>query len=610
MTAEAGSPPSAPATVRQGARTLAALWREATVAERSRPAYLVEGDRGWHAVSWAEAARRVDDLAFGLLALGVTKGDAVAIIGRTRLEWVLVDWALGLVGAIAAPIYPSSTARETAHLLAHSESIVAFVEDEEQRTKVETVRADVPRLDHVIAFSELAELERRGREHRQRVPGALDEAIAAIDEDDLFTYIYTSGTTGAPKGCMIRHRNYHEMVTTINRLGRLVGDDDVVLLWLPLAHNFGRLMHLLAAEAGYTVAFVPDPYRVAEALPHVRPTILPSAPRLYEKMYTAVNAKLDEATGPRRRLIGWALGVGYRVSEHRQRGEAVPRPLALQHRLADRLVYGKVKERVGGKLRFGISGAAPLAPEIGAFFHALDILILEGYGLTELTTACAVNRPDRFRFGTVGPALPGFDIRIADDGEILVRSETVFAGYLKDEDATRAVLGDDGWLRTGDVGELDEHGFLRITDRKRDIIVTAGGKNVAPQNIENGLKRSKLVSQALVVGDRRPYLVALVTLDEDELRAWARERGLDGGPEALAADDRVRAAVREVVDDVNRDLARFEQVKRFAILPRDFSAEHDELTPTLKLRRRVCEQHFAAVLAELYETPPDAAVGR
>jgi long-chain acyl-CoA synthetase len=584
-------------------RTVAALWRRAAAAGRSNPAYLVETDHGWRAISWAEGARRVEDLAFGLLALGVEKGDVFAIVSTTRLEWSLIDFALGLVGGISAPIYPSSTPRETAYLLAHSESIGVFVEDEEQRAKVDGVRRDAPAVQHVISFTDLSVLEQRGREYRHRTPGALDEALAAIDEDDLFTYIYTSGTTGPPKGCMIRHRNYYEMVTTVNRLERLVSEDDVVLLWLPLAHNFGRLLHLLAPHAGYTLAFVPDPYRVADALPHVRPTILPSAPRLYEKMYATVKARLDEASGARRRLVDWALRVGYRVSEHRQRGRPLPRALALQHRVADRLVYSQVKARVGGRLRFGISGAAPLAPEIGAFFHALDILILEGYGQTELTTACSVNRPDRFRFGTVGPPLPGFEIRIADDGEIVVRSETVFAGYLKDEAATREVLDEDGWLRTGDVGELDEDGFLTITDRKRDIIVTAGGKNVAPQNIENALKRSKLLSHALVVGDRRPYLTALVTLDEEAARAWARERGLDGDAEALSRDERVRAAVQEIVDEVNAERARFEQVKRFAILPRDFSAERDEVTPTLKLRRRACEEHFAGVIDELYEAP-------
>jgi long-chain acyl-CoA synthetase len=506
----ASAPQDLPAA--HGRRTIPALWQRATETSRPRPAYLVETGEGWQPVSWTEAARRVDDLAFGLLALGLQKGDVVAIVGATRLEWALLDFALGLVGAVIAPIYPSTTASEAAYLLDHAEAVAVFVEDETQRRKIDGVRHKLQRLKHVHAFDELPALEERGRRHRATEPGALEQVVARIAEDDLFTYIFTSGTTGPPKGCMIRHRNYYEMVATIDRLPTFLTGDDVLLLWLPLAHNFGRLLHLSGPYAGFTTAFVPDPYRVAEALPRVRPTILPSAPRLYEKMYAAVNERFAAATGARRKLVDWALDIGYRTSRYRQRGERPPAGLAFRQRVADRLVYSKVKERVGGRLRFGISGAAPLAREIAEFFHALDILILEGYGLTECTTACSVNRVDAFRFGTVGLPLPGFDIQIADDGEILVRSETIFAGYLKDDEATREVLTGDGWLRTGDVGELDEDGFLRITDRKKDIIVTAGGKNVAPQNVENMLKHASLVSQALVVGDRKPYLVALITL--------------------------------------------------------------------------------------------------
>jgi long-chain acyl-CoA synthetase len=314
----------------------------------------------------------------------------------------------------------------------------------------------------------------------------------------------------------------------------------------------------------------------------VSPTVFPSVPRVYEKVHTAVAAKFEEATGLRRRLIDWALGVGRRVSELRQRGATVPAWLALQHRVADRLVYAKVKDRLGGRLRIGISGGAPLAKNVIEFFHALDVLVLEGYGLTECTTAATVNRPDRFRFGTVGPTLPGVELKIAEDGEVLIRTETVFAGYYKDEAATREVLGEDGWLRSGDIGELDVDGFLTITDRKKDILVTAGGKNIAPQNLENALKTSPLISQALIVGDRRPYVTALITLEPSVPRAGAE------------------AKIQAVVDDVNRDVSRFEQIKRFAILPRDFSAEDGELTPTLKLKRRVCQEHFEAEIEQLY----------
>jgi long-chain acyl-CoA synthetase len=377
------------------------------------------------------------------------------------------------------------------------------------------------------------------------------------------------------------------MVGRIDEIAEFFLPTDVMLLYLPLAHNFGRLMHLLGAHLGYTVAFLPDPRRIGEVMPQVRPTVLPTVPRVLEKVHTAVSANFAAATGVKRRLIDWALGVGEEVSALRQRQEPVPASLAFKHRLADRLVYSKVKARLGGRLRAAISGGAPLAKEIAEFFHVIDILILEGYGQTEETTASNVNRPNRFKFGTVGPAIPGIDVTIAEDGEILIKGPTVFAGYYKDEEATRAVLPGDGWLHTGDVGEIDEDGFLAVTDRKKDIIVTAGGKNVSPQNLENLLKAIPWVSQALVVGDRRPYLVALLTLDPDEVSK------LDGRQAA-------ETLVAEAVEGVNADLASFEQIRRFEILPRDFSPEEDEITPTLKLKRRVVEENFATELEKLY----------
>ncbi len=527
------------------------------------------------------AERAVHELAHGLLARGIGKGDAFGIVSRTRLEWTLFDFALALVGGITAPVYPSSSANEVAYVLQHSEAVGALVEDESQLAKIEPLG-----LPHVLTLQNLDELRADGIAFAQEHPGALDQAAAGVGEDDLYTYIYTSGTTGPPKGCMISHRNYYAMTSSIERIDDLWLDEDVMLLYLPLAHNFGRLMTLWGAYSGFTIAFCPDPYAVAEVLPQVRPTLLPSVPRLYEKAHTAITSKLDAASGLRRRLADWALGVGRRVSALRQQGEQLPRGLALQHRLADRLVYSKVKKRFGGRLRIGISGGAPLAKEIGELFHALDILILEGWGLTECTTAATVNRPGRFRFGTVGPAMPGVEVKTDTDGELLIRSETIFAGYLKDAAATRAVLTDEGWLRSGDVGEIDKDGFVTITDRKKDIIVTAGGKNVAPQNIENSLKASRYVSQALVVGDRRPYVTALITLDEAEV----------GG-----ANGDVQALVEQAVEDVNRNLSRHEQIKRFAIVSREFSPEKGEVTPTLKLKRRVIEERFADEIERLYD---------
>jgi long-chain acyl-CoA synthetase len=493
-------------------------------------------------------------------------------------------------------VYPSSSPRDAAYIVAHSEAVGVLCEDEEQLAKLTECS-----LEHRLTFADLDGLRERGRAYAREHPDALAAAEAAIDEDDLFTYIYTSGTTGPPKGCMIRHRNYYEMCAISGKVDGFLMERDTLLLFLPLAHNFGRLVHLLGPQMGYTIAFCPDPLAVAEKLPAVRPTVLPSVPRVYEKVHTAVQAKFAEATGLRARLIDWALDVGRRVSVLRQQGKPVPRGLAIRHRIADRLVYAKVKERLGGRIRVAISGGAPLAREVAEFFHVLDVLIIEGYGLTECTTACTVNRRDRFRFGTVGPAMPDVELRLAEDGELLVKSPTIFAGYFKDEEATRAVLGADGWLRTGDVATIDDDGFVTITDRKKDILITAGGKNVAPQNLENDLKTSQFVSHAIVVGDRRPYVAALITLDEDEVAKWAAERGLGGDVESLAASDEVRALVQEAVDATNEGRSRYEQIKKFSILPRDFTADEGEITPTMKVKRSVCEEHFAGAIERLYD---------
>jgi long-chain acyl-CoA synthetase len=560
-----------------GTRTIPRLWQDAVARGLDSPAYLVQEGQEWRPVSWTEAAAAVDEIAHGLLALGVRKGDAFGILASTRLEWVLFDFALGLIGAVGAPIYMNNSAKDAAYVAQHSEAVGVLCEDEEQRAKLAGLD-----LEHVLTFADLPALRERGRAHAAVHPEAVDEAAAAVDENDLFTFIYTSGTTGPPKACMILHRNYYAMVDEVRQVQDFTVTDDVMLLYLPLAHNFGRCLTLLGAHIGYTIAFCPDPYAVGEVLPAVRPTVFPSVPRVYEKVHTAVTAKFDEATGVKRRLIAWALKVGRRVSKLREAGHPVPPVLALQHRLADRLVYSKVKSRLGGNLRIGVSGGAPLAKEIIEFFAALDILILEGYGLTECTTGATINRPARYRFGSVGPALPGVELRVADDGEVLIKTDTVFGGYFKDEEATREILSDDGWLRSGDVGQLDEDGFLTITDRLKDILVTAGGKNVAPQNLENALKTHPVISQALVVGDRRPYIAALITLSENVDPAEA-------GP-----------AVQRAVDEVNSDLSRYEQIKRFTILPRDFTLEAGEVTPTLKLKRRVCHEHFANEIEDLY----------
>jgi long-chain acyl-CoA synthetase len=584
-------------------RTIARLWDDAVQAGRSGAAYLVESEHGWSEVSWADADERVRAYANGLLARGVRKGDTFALLARNSLDWALVDFALARIGAVGIPVYASSSPRDVGYLLAHSEAVGIVCEDAEQLAKVEAVEDELPSLQHVLTYHDLEGLAAHGRDFAAASPSALDDATAAIDEDDLYTIIYTSGTTGPPKGCMLRNRNYYEMASVVDHMPSYYRPDDLMLLYLPLAHNYGRLMLLLGAKVGFTIAFLPDPLRVGEALREVRPSVLPSVPRVYEKIYSLVQARFDEATGAKRKLVDWALGVGREVSRLEAEGVAVPGGLRAKRRVADRLVFTKVREPLGGRIRMAGSGGAPLAREIAEFFDSVGVRITEGYGLTECTTACATNVPDRYRFGSVGQPLPGFEVRIADDGEIEVRSETIFQGYYKDPEATAEVLGADGWLKTGDVGELDEDGFLHVTDRKKDILVTAGGKNVAPQNIENHLKTSKYVSQALVIGDRRPYVAALVTLDPVETGRWAADRGLEGDQAAVARSPEARELIQGVVDEVNRDRSRYEQVKRFAIAPRDFTMEEGEVTPTLKLRRRAVQEHFADEIEALYAGP-------
>ncbi len=562
-------------------RTTPELWRDAVANAPDQPAYLEETADSWRPVPWDEAAERVAGLAHGLLARGVRHGDRVAVLARTRLEWILLDWAVMSIGAVVVGLYPTSSAKECEYILGHCEAVLAFTEDDEQTRKLVSIRGSLPQLREIVPFDRLEKLEADGRLARHLQP----EPVA---EGDLATLIYTSGTTGPPKGCMLTHLNLvsaaMRVVEGMNQPG------DICLLFLPLAHSYGRLAHQAASYRGATVALVADVARVPEALAAVKPTVLPAVPRVYEKIHANALGEIERAGGMRTRIGRWALGVGARTSRAGREGASVSAVLARQQRIADKVVFSKVRERLGGRLRVGVSGAAPLSTDVMEFFHALGVPVIEGYGLTETASSATVNEPGDFRIGTVGRPVEGAEVRLAEDGEILIRSDSVFAGYYKEPDATAAALTDDGWLRTGDVGVIDDEGFLRITDRKKDLIITAGGKNIAPQNLENALKASRFVSQAIVVGDRRPYVSALVTLDEAELGSGGRD------PQEL---------VQALVDDVNRDRTRVEQIKRFVILPRDFSQEEGEVTPTLKLRRRVIHEHFADEIEQLY--PGDSA---
>jgi long-chain acyl-CoA synthetase len=563
-------------------RTAPELWREAVRSAPASPAYLEEGSEGWSPLSWDEATERIDALARGLLAHGVRHGDCVAVLSRTSVDWILLDWAIMSIGAVVVGLYPTSSASECAYVLEHSEAVLAFTEDDEQTHKLVSVRGSLPALREIVTFDRLDKLEAEGRvsKHLEADP---------VEEDDLATLIYTSGTTGPPKGCMLTHKN---LVTAATRvIEGLQQPGDIVLLFLPMAHSYARIAHQGASHRRATMAAVADVARVPEALATLHPAILPAVPRVYEKVHANALGEIERAGGLKTKIGLWAIGVGGRYSRANRSGQRPSQWLALQRRVADRLVFAKVREKLGGNLRLGVSGAAPLSVDVMEFFHALGIPVLEGYGLTETASSATVNDPDDFRIGTVGRPVADAEIKLADDGEILVRSDSIFAGYYKDPEATAAVLSDDGWFRTGDVGEIDADGFLKITDRKKDLIITAGGKNIAPQNLENALKSSRFISQAIVVGDRRPYVTALLTLDEAEVASSGRD------PQELA---------QEVVDEVNGDRVRVEQIKKFVIVPREFSLEEGEVTPTMKLRRRVIHDHFAAEIEQLYAAEPNA----
>ncbi len=573
--------------------------------------FLVPADGTWKPMTYREVGAAVRDLACGLMGLGLSRGDKVAILSSTRVEWALADIAAILAGLVTVPVYPSNLPDQVEFILAHSEARAVFVEDAMQWNKVAGSRQRLPALATVVLMTGdtagkdatigLADLRNAGAAHAAADPDALARRTAEIAPDDDLTIIYTSGTTGPPKGVVTRHRNYAFIVTSALE-AVTVPRGSVFLQFLPLAHSLGRLEHFLTFDAMAVSAFARSIQSVGDDLPVVRPEIMVSVPRLYEKFYARVLAKVEEDGGLKKLIFSWALAVGREISRRCQRGDARGGLLGLKFALAEKLVFRKVRERMGGRLRFCISGGAPLAQEIAEFLHALGVLVLEGYGMTENSTVTAVNRLERYKFGTVGKALPGTEIRIAPDGEILIRGEHVFKAYYRDPEATREAIDGDGWLHSGDIGVLDGDGFLRITDRKKDIIVTSGGKNVAPQNVENLLKGDRFVSQAFVYGDRRKYLTALLTLSSEEIAKWAAQNGIaETDPAALAADPRTEGMIRARVDAINGKLASFEQVKRFAILPSDFSQETGELTPTLKVKRKVVIQKYGRVLDALYD---------
>lgn len=584
-------------------RSLFELFDHVSDRQAHEPAYRVKRDGRWVDVSRAENRERVTDLARGLLASGLETGERVGVLSQTRLEWMQADCAVVLIGSATVGIYPSNLAEDCAYIIDHAELRFLFVEDEGQRDKIRTVRAELPRLETVIVFEGEADPS-RGEitldELISRASGVSPERIrdlgAALSEDDLAAVVYTSGTTGTPKGVMLTHGN---LLFTTWSAGECMAirEGHTTLVFLPLAHVYARMIVWLCLRKGIVVAFAESIPKVADNLREVRPDFITSVPRVFEKIHERILAGVDQAPALRRRVFAWALDVGSRASRSEQNDEPVSGWLRLQRSVAESLVFSKIQDAFGGRMIFAISGAAPLNPEIARFFHACGVLILEGIGMTENTSFSNVNRIADNKFGTVGPCGPGIEMRTADDGEVLYRGANVMAGYLKDAAATAETIRDGGWLHTGDIGEIDADGFLRITDRKKDLIVTAGGKNVAPQRIERTLRASKYLSQVVAYGDKRKFISALVTLEREHVEAWAAERGVSGDP---TEDPRVQELVHAEIERGNERLASFETVKKFRILPRDLSIEEGELTPTLKVKRKVVYEKFAALLNEMY----------
>ncbi|MFI8363194.1 AMP-dependent synthetase/ligase [Streptomyces sp. NPDC085612] len=617
--------------------TVAVLFLERVAATPDAEAYRYPvpsaGGQGapddWKSLSWGQAAERVFAIAAGLVSLGLETEDRVALASNTRVEWILSDLGVMCAGGAVTTIYPSTNADESAFILADSESRLLIAEDGAQLAKARERRADLPKLRHVVVMEaadavpaegdpegwvlSLADLEAKGREHLATHPEAVDERIASITSQQLATLIYTSGTTGRPKGVRLLHDNWSYLAKAMVATG-LIGKEDVQYLWLPLAHVFGKVLTSGQIEAGHVTAVDGRIDKIIENLPVVQPTYMAAVPRIFEKVYNGVAAKARAAGGAKYKIFQWSAGVAREYAKvtqdnFRRTGRAsAPLGLTTKHRIADALVYSKLRDAFGGKLRAAVSGASALAPDIGFFFSGAGIHILEGYGLTESSAASFVNPGEAYRTGTVGKPLPGTEVRIADDGEVLLRGPGIMQGYHGQPEKTAEVLESDGWLHTGDIGELSPDGYLRITDRKKDLIKTSGGKYVAPAEIEGRFKAiCPYVSTIVVHGADRNFCTALIALDEPSIVGWAAENGLEGKTyqQVLAAPETTRL-IETYVQTLNEGLQRWQTVKKFRLLPRDLDVEHGDLTPSLKLKRPVVEREFKHLIEEMYEGSREA----
>ena len=597
--------------------TLTRLFFDAVEQHARHPAaFRYKAGEVWTPVPHRQAEERVRAIALGLREVGIQPGDRVAILAETRLEWALVDYACLCARSADVPVYPSLPANQVEYILRDSGAAAVCCSTAAQLAKVVEIRSRVPALKHVIVFEPdarrdgaitLADVEAKGRAATARYPRFKEEALA-VRPDDLATLIYTSGTTGTPKGVMLTHNNLWSNVSACVEALRLSGGDSC-LACLPLSHIFERMVDYYFFHVGVTITYAQSIDTLSQDLREVRPSVFVAVPRIYEKVYGRVLEAALTGGALKRKIFLWAKRVGEQWSTHRLSGIPVPPSLAIRHAIADRLVFSKLRARTGGRIKLFVSGGAPLAAEIGRFFYSAGLVTIEGYGLTETSPVLAFNPYDRPKFGTVGKPIPGVQVKIASDGEILAKGPNIMRGYYNLPDATREAIDPEGWFHTGDIGEFDAEGYLKITDRKKDLIKTAGGKYIAPQPIENAVKLNKFVANAVVLGDQRKFPIMLVVPNFDSLEPWARERNLTyaSRAELIALSDVQAKLEREVMGGL-RDLAKFEMPKKIVLLERDFTIESGELTPTLKVKRRAVEKNYKAVIDRVYaDADPTAA---
>jgi long-chain acyl-CoA synthetase len=599
-----------------GSCTIADLIEHSAVEHAEQVAVRYKRDGAWQDVTYAQLGEIVQEIGLGLIDLGIQPGERLCILANTRPEWSYVDMAATAAGAVVVPIYQTNSPEECLWVISDSEASVIVCEDEAQLAKVAAIREQVPNLRSVIVIDppaaeaasngsaavdtlEAITLEQLRERGRGRPAEELEARRAAVSPDDPFTFIYTSGTTGPPKGCVLTHGNYRSIIDMVSEAGEIQGDE-VIYLYLPLAHSYALLIQLAVFDLGGTLAyFGGDTKQIVPELLEVKPTYLPSVPRVFEKIYTLAHGAIEAQPPAERERAQAAIALGVKVRDMINRGEAVPEELQVPFDEADEQLFKNVRAIFGGNVRHATSGAAPIAREILEFFWACGVPVLEGYGMTETATAATTSTVENHRFGTVGRALPGVELKIAEDSEILIKGPNIFHGY-HNQASTSFGAVEDGWLHTGDLGSLDEDGYLSITGRKKDIIITAGGKNLTPANMENDLKQCRWISQAVMHGDQRPYPVVMVTLDEEEIPIFAREHELPEDIPSLSREPAVLALVQREIDRANEKYAQVEQVKKFVILDHDLSQATGELTPTLKVKRNVVNERYADLFDALY----------